>query len=331
MTPEQAVQKLRDVIRRKHLSLSTEQSYGGWLRRYCSYVKKLPAEVPSEQRLERFLTALAKEDVSASTQNQALNAMLFFYREVLGMELAKVQGLRARRPQQVRRAPTREEIARLLKTIQAEADFVPSLVVRLLYGCGLRVSEPLNVRIRDVDLEAGQLTIRGAKGGKDRVVPIPCAVAEDLREQVASAGVVWRRDQLNHVPVALPGQLAVKYPEAQYDWSWAWLFPARQPCVDKRKGRLVRWRFHEANIQRAVRRACRKSGLSILPHELRHAYATHCLNGGANPRAIQEVMGHKSLETTMGYLHAEALGVRSPLDTSSSNPCPGRGGEGSLR
>ena len=134
------------------------------------------------------------------------------------------------------------------------------------------------------------------------------------RQQVESARVVWKRDQLSQVPLALPHQLAVKYPQAQFDWNWAWLFPAPQPCVEPRTGKLVRWRWHEVNIQRAIRKAGRKIGLLILPHELRHAYATHCLNRGANPRAIQEVMGHKSLETTMGYLHAEALGVVSPLD-----------------
>jgi integrase len=113
----------------------------------------------------------------------------------------------------------------------------------------------------------------------------------------------------------LPHQLAAKYPYARFDWNWAWLFPADEPCMDSRRKELVRWRFHEANIQRAVRKACRKTGVSILPHELRHAYATHCLDRGANPRAIQEVMGHKSLETTMAYLHAQSISVPSPLDS----------------
>jgi integrase len=125
---------------------------------------------------------------------------------------------------------------------------------------------------------------------------------------------VWRRDQQDQVPVALPHQLARKYPAAQFDWHWAWLFPANKSCLDQRTGKLVRWRLHEAQVQRAVRTACQKAGLFILPHELRHAYATHCLNRGANPRAIQSAMGHQSLETTMGYLHAEALSVASPLD-----------------
>jgi integron integrase len=314
MNTAQAVEKLADVVRRKHLSLSTEQSYCGWLKRYCAYIKKLPPDLPSEQKLERFLTALARNDVAASTQNQAFNAIIFSYKEVVGLELKNVQSLRARRPESLRRAPGREETARLIKLIQDREKLEVSLAVRLLYGCGFRVSEPLNLRVRDVNLEAMQLVVRGAKGGKDRIVPIPCSVAEELRQQLEAARGTWKRDQNNHIPVALPHQLAVKYPQAPYEWPWAWVFPAARPCADPRTGKLVRWRLHEANLQRAIRRANRSLGAGILPHELRHAYATHCLNRGANPRAIQEVMGHKSLETTMGYLHAEALSVASPLD-----------------
>jgi integrase len=270
--------------------------------------------LPSEHKLERFLTVLAQQNVAASTQNQAFNAIIFFYKEALGAELKNVQALRARRPVQVRHAPTPEETWQLLKTVQSDAAFATSLAVRLLYGCGMRVNEPLNLRIKDVNLEAAQLIIRAAKGGKDRVVAIPCSALEDLRQQIQAARAVWRRDQQDQVPVALPHQLARKYPAAQFDWHWAWLFPANKSCLDPRTGKLVRWRLHEAQVQRAVRTACQKAGLFILPHELRHAYATHCLNRGANPRAIQSAMGHQSLETTMGYLHAEALSVASPLD-----------------
>ena len=160
--------------------------------------------------------------------------------------------------------------------------------------------------VKDVDLEGGQLIIRSAKGGKDRVVSIPGSVRADLREQIEAARILWKRDQLNQTPVALPHQLAAKYPKARFEWNWAWVFPASQPCVDPRTGQRVRWRLHEATVQRAVRKAGVKTGLLILPHELRHAFATHCLNRGSNPKAIQEVMGHKSLETTMAYLHADA-------------------------
>ena len=314
MNTEKAVARLTEVIRRKHLALATERSYCAWLRRYCDNLKKFPTQLSSEQKLERFLNALAQGNVAASTQNQAFNAIIFFYQEALGVELKNVRALRARRPAQIRRAPSPTDTWRLIKTIQADSDFATSLAVRLLYGCGLRVCEPLNLRIKDVNAEAAQLIIRAGKGGKDRMVAIPCSALEDMREQIESARVMWKRDQQDRVPVALPHQLAAKYPAAQFDWHWAWLFPAKNSCFDPRTRKLVRWRLHEANLQRAVRKACQKTGLFILPHELRHAYATHCLNRGANPRAIQEAMGHQSLETTMGYLHAESLSVASPLD-----------------
>ena len=161
---------MAEVIRLKHLALNTEHSYCAWLRRYCDHIKEFPAHLASEQKLERFLTALAKQDVAASTQNQAFNAVILFYQNVLGLELKGVQALRARQTKSVRRAPTREETFRLLQTVQTQADFASGLAIRLLYGCGLRVTEPLNLRIKDVDVASARLIIRAAKGGKDRVV-----------------------------------------------------------------------------------------------------------------------------------------------------------------
>lgn len=320
MNQQAAIEALRNVIRRKHLALSTEQSYCGWLARYCEYLgrARLPAELSSERKMEAFLTMLARTDVSASTQNQAFNALLFFYEQVTGRKLENVQALRAKKPMHLRRAPEVPEVKALLAWVQQHADFATNLNVRLLYGCGLRVSEPLNLRVRDVELWQDRLIIRAAKGGKDRMVAVPCSCAQDLQEQMETARAVWRRDQQAQLPVALPHLLAKKYPQYRFNLQWAWLFPANHPCRHPRTGELVRWRWHEANVQRAVRRACRALNLSVLPHELRHAYATHCLNRGTNPRAIQEAMGHQSLETTMGYLHAEALSVQSPLD-----PAPG--------
>lgn len=310
----EAIEKLKNVLRRKHFSLSTEESYGNWLKRFCSYIKTLPEPTTREKKIEQFLTALAKDNVSASTQNQAFNALLFFYREVLGVELKNIQSLRAKRPAHVRHAPSREDTLRLIEAIQSESNFEVGLAIRLIYGCGLRVTEPLSLRIKDVDLESGRLFIRGAKGGNDRVVPAPRSTLEDLQKQMKLARVVWRKDVVEKIPVALPGQLAEKYPRSQFSWNWAWLFPAAQPCRHPHSGKKVRWRLHEANVQRAIRKKCDQLGVSILPHELRHAYATHCLNHGANPRAIQEIMGHKSLETTMGYLHAAPAVLISPLD-----------------
>ena len=170
------------------------------------------------------------------------------------------------------------------------------------------------LRLADIDLEQRTLCIRGAKGGNDRVVALPACLVAEITQQMQVARAVWQHDSQDRIPLMLPHLLAKKYPEYQFTWGWAWLFPAHQPCRDPRSGTIVRFRMHEVNVQRAVKHARRKLGISVLPHEMRHAYATHCLQRGTNPRAIQKVMGHKCLETTMGYFHAEALSVASPLD-----------------
>ncbi|HWH71648.1 MAG TPA: tyrosine-type recombinase/integrase [Candidatus Sulfotelmatobacter sp.] len=293
-----------------------QESYVHWLRHDMGAIQTMPAGWTSEKKLERFLTQLAvQRQVAASTQNQAFNAILFFYKEVLGKPLQNVQALRATRPAHLRHAPTVSETRALLLAVRDRGGYPTSLVSHLLYGCGLRVSEPLNLRIKDVNLEQARLVIRGAKGGKDRVVSLPPSLKAEMERQRSRAYSVWQEDRKNAIPVALPNQLARKYPEYQSAWPWAWLFPAQQPCRHPRTRQIVRYRMHEANVQGAIRAARRKLGIMVLPHELRHAYATHCLEGGINPRAIQEAMGHSSLETTMGYLHAESLSVHSPLET----------------
>lgn len=315
MNASAALQLLRDTIRRKHFALATEQCYAGWLERFMRFLDRLPADRSSEQKLEAFLTTLAKDDVSASTQNQAFNALLFFYRDCLGQELTGINALRAKREATVRRAPEREAVRQLLGAVQDEGAYPVRLVVQLIYGCGLRITEPLSLRVRDVELAHSRLIIRRAKGGKDRVVALPCALVRPLEAQLETARLTWKRDVAAGIPLKLPSRMERKYPRAQWSWNWAWVFPQNAPCCDPRSGRRVRWHQLESTVQRAVRAAGRRTGLEILPHELRHAYATHTLNAGQNPRAIQQAMGHKSLETTMGYLHAEALSVRSPLET----------------
>ncbi|MBK8255595.1 MAG: integron integrase [Polyangiaceae bacterium] len=314
MTSSQAEQLLRNTIRRKHFSLSTEETYVGWLLRFMRYVVKLPRGLSSEKKLEAFLTALARDEVSASTQNQAFNALLFFYQQCLGQKLEGINALRAKREATVRRAPAVAEVRRLLADVRDEGAYPVRLVIKLIYGCGLRITEPLALRVRDVELLNSRLIIRRAKGGKDRVVALPCSLAGEIKAQLEVARLTWQRDVAGQVPIKLPTRMEKKYPRSQWSWNWAWLFPQNAPCRDPRSGRIVRWHQLESTVQRAVRSSCRRLGLEILPHELRHAYATHTLNAGQNPRAIQQAMGHKSLETTMGYLHAEALGVRSPLE-----------------
>ena len=318
MTTYQAVEKMRAVIRLRHLAVATESAYCGWLARFGRFVSDCcqPDWKPA-QKMEAFLTQLARQEVSASTQNGSFNAILFFYREVLKQEIGKVDSLRAKKPIHLRFAPEASEVRKLIAGVQDVGGYPTCLIVKLIYGCGLRVSEPLNLRVKDVLLEDSKLVICGAKGGKDRFVSIPCSLAADLAVQLKYAKAVSEQDRFGRIPVALPGLLAAKYPHWQFSPKWAWLFPARSTCQHPRSGQTVRWRCHEANVQRAVRQAARPLGLDITPHHLRHAYATHCLNSGQNPRAIQQAMGHSQLETTMGYLHAEAMSVRSPLEVAA--------------
>lgn len=314
MKAQEAADKFRDYMRLRHMAMSTEESYLAWLARYMRFLLSAGTSAgSSEQRVEAFLGDLARQQVAASTQNQAFNALVLFYREVLGQPLGRVDALRARRPVQVREAPTVEEVRGLLAQVKDVNGYPTRLITHLLYGCGLRVTEPCNLRVKDVALVEQRLTLRAAKGGKDRVVALPCSLYAGLRDQLAAARVTWKRDVAARLPVQLPNQLARKYPASRWAWKWAWLFPAHRSCVHPRTGERVRYRLHEANVQQAIREA---SGGAIKPHELRHAYATHCLNRGTSPRAIQMAMGHQSLETTMGYLHAESLSVRSPLEAA---------------
>jgi integron integrase len=323
MNAVQAILRLRQVLRRQHKALATEENYVFWLRRYMGAIDQMPGTLASNKKLERFLTDLAcRHHVSASTQNQALNAILFFYKHVLNQQILDVDALRAKRPVHMRRAPSVEETLSLLQTVGNVGQYPTNLIARMLYGCGLRVSEPLNLRIKDIDLRGCRLCIRGAKGGNDRMVPFPLILVDELTSQMKFAHSMWQRDKRDRLPVMLPHGLRRKYPEHQFSWPWYWLFPAHCPCRDGRTGLVVRYRMHEANVQRAVKQACRQLGISVLPHELRHGYATHCLERGANPRAIQQAMGHKSLETTMGYLHADSLSIRSPLEILETGLAP---------
>jgi len=236
MNPELAINRLREVIRRQHKALATESAYVYWLRRYIASIRNLPPHLSSTEKLERFLTRLAyNHDVSASTQNQALNAILFFYQDVLHQPIEDVDALRAKRPVQVRHAPTVGETQALLTTIQDLAGYPTNLVARMLYGCGLRVSEPLNLRIKDVNFTRATLCIRGAKGGNDRFVKLPGCLVAELQQQMKYAHLLWRQDLRNNIPLMLPHRLAKKYPAYRFSWQWAWLFPAHHPCRDPRR------------------------------------------------------------------------------------------------
>lgn len=306
---------MRELCARRHLSLNTEKSYVHWLGRYGSFLKDPKyKDLTPERKMEAFLTHLALTGIAGSTQNQAFNALLCFYRDVLKQELGPVNSLRAKQSASIRHCPSQEEVSQMLAVVSDIYNYPTRLIVHLLYACGLRVSEPLNLRIKDVDLAQGRLYIHQTKGNKGRVVLFPACLAQPLAQQLVKAKAVTAQDRSHSIPVPLPGLLAKKYPWAAQAERWAWLFPSHTTCRDPRSGKQVRWRCHEGNVQRAVKAAASRCHLEgLTPHLLRHAFATHALHGGAFVRDVQVVLGHDHLDTTMLYLHTEAGRVPSPL------------------
>lgn len=255
-TRAEIVGLVRETIRRKHLAFSTEDAYCGWVARFYDYCMNLQDEVSPEDKAEAFLTHLAvKHGVAARTQNQAFAAVLFLYKEVLGRPLGDVRALRAKRPVMERVSPSREQIRTLRGAIEDTAVTPLRLLVDLIYGCGMRVSEPLEMRIKDLlwdEGSTGQILLRGAKGGKDRRVPIPRCCVGPLRGQVELAERIWRWDRTHagDVGVALPFALNRKYPKAPFQWQWFWVFPAQHHCIDPRTGKKVRFHLLSDAIQR---------------------------------------------------------------------------------
>lgn len=307
---------VRRKIRLKHYALATEDTYCWWVGKYYDYCFPLPAGKTPEQKAEAFLTDLAvTKRLSARSQNQALAALLFLYAEVLEKPLGKIDALRAKRPQRERTSPSREQV-RLLRSAMQDTPTTPArLLIDLLYGCGMRVSEPISLRVKDVLWEENQVVIRGAKGGKDRRVPIPASLIAPLRGQLEIARKEWERDRQNTptVGVSLPHQLGKKYPNAAFTWQWFWIFPARGHCNDPYSGKRVRYHLLPDALQRAVYHAAVQVGLDglITPHVLRHAYATHSRE---SIEALRQLMGHTSIETTAGYRHAAIDAATNPLD-----------------
>jgi integron integrase len=312
----EVLKSVQKKIRLLHFAYSTEQSYCHWVGRYYDFCLRLPRTWPAERKTEAFLTDLAlRQGVAARTQNQALAALLFLYDDVMRRPLGDVDALRAKKPLHERTAPSREQVRALRLAVQDRPNLPARLLVDLLYGCGLRVSEPLELRVKDVLWCENQLVIRAAKGGKDRRVPIPACCADPLRTQIASARQVWESDRKNSptIGVSLPHQLARKYPGAPRAWQWFWVFPAAGHCVHPRTGETVRYHLLHDLLQRAVREAAIKTGLDglITPHVLRHAYATH----SREPiETLRELMGHVSIETTAGYRHPAVSRASNPLD-----------------
>lgn len=316
---DEVISMVRSKVRMLHFALGTEDAYCGWVARYYDFCKGVPADLPAEQKAARFLTDLAvRRRVAARTQNQAFAALLFLYKQVLGKPLLDVEALRAKRPRFERTSPSKEQIRLFREAVEDTLATPARLIVDLLYGCGLRVSEPLELRIKDVlwgEGSRGHLLLRGAKGGKDRRVPIPRSCVESLRLQMERARTIYDWDRANapKVGVTLPFSLASKYPSAPFQWQWFWVFPAQNHCNDPRDGTRVRYHILVDCVQRSVQRAAANVGLDglITPHVLRHAYATHSKE---SLDSLRQLLGHSSLETTAGYLHPVVDRASNPLD-----------------
>ena len=310
---------MRDRVRLKHYSLRTEQAYLGWIKRYIIFHnKRHPAEM-GRLELESFLTSLAVErNVSASTQTQALSALLFSYKEVLQLDFPWLEGVtRAKKPVRLPTVLTRDEVKLLFKYID---DPLMDLIVRLLYGTGMRLLECLRLRMKDVEFTRREIVIREGKGKKDRVTMLPDSLTERLRAQMAFVKGQHTQDlALNRGEVWLPDALAVKYPNAAKALAWQYVFPAAGFSVDPRSGAVRRHHVDEKRMQRVVKRAAERAELVklVTPHTLRHSFATHLLESGYDIRTVQELLGHSDVATTMIYTHVlnkGGRGVTSPLD-----------------
>lgn len=310
--------RVRSTMRAPHYSRRTEETYVAWIRRFILFNgKRHPADLgPAE--VTRFLTWLAVDRrVAASTQNQALSALLFLYRDVLEIDLPWLDEIvPAKRPTRLPVVLAREEVRAVLTRL----DGVPGLMARLLYGAGLRVLECCRLRAQDVDFATNQIVVRGGKGDKDRVTMLPAVAKADLGRHLHALRAQHQDDLARGAGwVELPTALLRKYPNAGREWVWQWVFPATRFYRDRATGQLRRHHLHESVLQRAVKVAAREAGIAkrVSPHTFRHSFATHLLEDGHDIRTVQELLGHRDVTTTTIYTHVLNRGpaaVRSPAD-----------------
>lgn len=325
MKLDEMLEQVRLICRMRRLSRHTETTYAGWIERFARHIKTCP-HLSREERVRSYLEKLAPR-CSASTQNQALNAIVFLYRDVIRQPLGELgKWARAKRPAKLPSWLSPEEMRRLLEAMPPG----PRLMAQVAYGSGLRLAELLNLRIKDIDLDACLITVRGGKGDKDRVTCLPRSLVFTLRAHLDRIRVLHDRDRAaNANPVYLPDSLECKYPNAGCEWPWFWLFPAGNQSTDPRTNILRRHHVHEDTLGKALKTACRRVGLSkrVTAHTLRHSFATNLLASGASITQVQELLGHNSVETTQVYLHCIpqfAATITSPLDTlpAASNIVP---------
>ena len=311
---------VRDKIRFKHYSYSTERTYVHWIKHYILFHhKKHPIEMGKDE-IESYLTKLAvKDKVSPTTQNQAFSALLFLYKEVLGIDMSEwnIQALRAQERKHIPVVLSKEEVQKVLRNVPAEY----TLIVHLMYGCGLRMNEALNLRTKDIDFGFDKIYIWDSKSLKDRTIPLPQKLKSQLLEQVKKVKEIHKADLENgYGSVHIPYALAKKYPKAQHEIKWQFLFPMKNISVDPRSKEKRRYHVHPQTLGRNIKVAAQKANLNkrVTSHIFRHSYATHLLQAGIDLRSIQELLGHKSVETTMIYTHVVSemnkAKLISPLD-----------------
>ncbi len=310
--------QVRHAIRVRGYSHRTEQAYVGWILRFIRFHGLVHPRELGKVHIEQFLTDLAvRRKVAASTQNQALNALVFLYRQVLDMAVPELnEVVRAKRPKRLPVVLTQDETRRVLAVMSGQS----WLVVSLLYGAGLRVMEALRLRVKDLDFERQEITVREGKGRKDRRTLLPQNSVDPLRQQLRKARQLHQVDLDQGFGLnVLPGALLKKYPRAGYEWRWQWVFPAANRSVDPRSGVMSRHHLSPSAMNKALSAAVRRAGLikKVSCHTFRHSFATHLLENGYDIRTVQELLGHKDLSTTMIYTHVlnrGAKGVISPLD-----------------
>jgi len=308
---------MRSVVRRRHLAFATEKVYMAWLRRFQAYLHPKDAMDAREEDAVNFLSYLAEDrGIAAAGQTQAFNALLFFFRHVLGQEDVVIRGVtRAKKRERIPVVLSTREVSELLDELAVKYQ----LMGRLQYGCGLRVRELLRLRVKDVDFDRGQLLVFEGKGGKDRVTVLPGSLVPRLEKQIAFVGRQHKEDEAaDFGGASMKASLAKKYRVAKKSLQWQYLFPAKSLAKDPRSGEMLRHHAHQNSYQYAISEAAKRAGIvkKVTTHVLRHSFATHMLEGGADIRTLQELLGHKSVETTQIYTHVtkKPFGIVSPLD-----------------
>jgi len=311
---------LRDKIRVKHYSLSTERTYLYWVKHYILYHNKKHPKDMGKIEIEQFLTYLAvTRNVSPSTQNQAFNAILFLYTQILEVCLKdeNIQALRAKEKKHIPVVLTIDEVKQIILNMNG----IYKLMLKLMYGCGLRMSELLNIRIKDIDFGYDKLYIWDSKSQKDRTVPLPLKIKDELKLQILKVHEIHQQDIINgYGTVELPYQLDKKFPNAKYEIKWQYIFPMNKVSKDPRSEVIRRHHILDKTFSRNIRNSVKSCNIykKVSAHIFRHSYATHLLQNGTDIRSIQELLGHKSIETTMIYTHVvkelNKNDIKSPLD-----------------